>query len=200
VNSRILLISLMVAAPSTAGAGHGLMSAFGDVERLPNPGRTPDQIAYVFDRWEEHARLALASTATARYILSLQFAREKLAEIESLVRRNIIVSTHVAIAAYTEYIGIAAREIATLDKQTQRNFDQQYAIALLEHQYVMSVNYLDLPRDSRRLISEVIDAASAQYELISPRLDDAFKATLFFKLDEVRWSWEVAQQADKQGL
>ena len=77
---------------------------------------------------------------------------------------------------------------------------QQYAIALLEHQYVMSVNYLDLPRDSRRLISEVIDAASAQYELISPRLDDAFKATLFFKLDEVRWSWEVAQQADKQGL
>ncbi len=64
----------------------------------------------------------------------------------------------------------------------------------------MSVNYLDLPRGSRPLISEVIDAAIVQYELISPRLSDAFKASLFFKLEEVRWSWEVAQQADEQGL
>ena len=200
MNLRVVLISITLAVPSTASAGHGLMKAFGDVEWLPNPGRTPDQIGYVFDRWEEHARLALASTSTERYTLSLQFAREKLAEVESLVKRNEIEPTQIAIADYREYIAIAAREITTLDASTQREFNQQYAIALLEHRYIMSVNYLDLPRGSRPLISEVIDAAIVQYELISPRVGDAFKASLFFKLEEVRWSWEVAQQADEQGL
>ena len=200
MNLRNALISITLAVPLTASAGHGLMKAFGDVEWLPSPGRTPDQIGYIFDQWEEHARLALASTSAERYTLSLQFAREKLAEIEFLVRRNEIESAHVPIADYREYIAIAAREIATQDTLTQRKFNQQYAIALLEHRYIMSVNYLDLPRRTRPLISRVIDAAIVQYELISPRLGDAFKASLFFKLEEVRWSWEVAQQADEQGL
>jgi hypothetical protein len=197
---RILVMGLTLAGPPAANAGHGLMNAFGEVEWLPDPGRTPDQIGYTFDLLAERAHLALAATETERYTLAVQFAAEKLAEIEALVKQNHTEPAHVAVAAYREYIGTAAGAIAEHDTTVTGNLDQRFAIALLEHQYVMSVNYLDLPRTSRTIIAGVIEAASDQYTRLLTTLDDAFKASLFFKEEEVRWSWEVAQQADQQGL
>jgi hypothetical protein len=50
------------------------------------------------------------------------------------------------------------------------------------------------------VISAVINAATAHYDALTPILTRAFKASQFFKEEEVRWSWETAQQADEQGL
>lgn len=200
MNIRILIIGVTLFAAPAANAGHGLMRAFGEVEWLSDPGRTPDQIGYAFDIWAERARLALAATETERYTLALQFAREKLAEIDAVVKQNQTESSPLAIAAYRKYIATAADVIAGQESTATGDLDQRFAIALLEHQYIMSVNYLDLPRESRPIIGRVIEAAIEEYTLLLTTLDDAFKASLFFKEEEVRWSWEVAQQADQQGL
>lgn len=200
MNIRALVVGLTLACTQVAHAGHGLMKAFGEVEWLSDPGRTPDQIGYAFDLWGERARLAVASNPAERYMLGLQFAREKLAEIDAAIKQNRAPSADVAIVAYRKYIGIAADVVATEGAIRSSELAQKFAIALLEHQYIISVNYLDLPRESRPIIAQVIEAAVAEYERNSPRLNEAFKATLFFKEEEVRWSWEVAQQADRQGL
>ena len=47
-------------------AGHGFMNSFEDVEWLPEPGTTPDQIGYRLDNWHEQASLAIETDPQAR--------------------------------------------------------------------------------------------------------------------------------------
>jgi len=200
MNPRPAICALALCWIGTAYAGHGFMNSFADIEWLPDPGRTPDQLGYVFDTWDERARLVLASTRTERYTMSLQFAREKLAEVEAMVRQRKTAAAKTASAAYRYYIDAAAAALAEGDESLAGNLGERFAKSLLEHRYIMSVNYLDLPRGSRTVIGDIMAAASAHYERLTPQLDAAFKESLFFKEEEVRWSTELAQRADAQGL
>ena len=200
MNPRTIIFGLALSWIGAAYAGHGFMNSFADIEWLPDPGRTPDQFGYVFDTWEERARLALASTATDRYTMSLEFAREKLAEVEAMVRQRKTAAARIASAAYRYYIDSAAAALDEEDESLTGDLGERFAKSLLEHRYIMSVNYLDLPRGSRTVIGDVMIAASAHYERLTPQLDAAFKESLFFKEEEVRWSTELAQRADAQGL
>ena len=191
---RAAVVGLLVTlALPPADAGHGLMNAFADIEWLPDPGRTPASPDYALDRAAESARLAIAD-APGRFALLLGFLREKLAEVDAMVRAERGAAASVAVAAYRDYLERAAA-LATSDDAAR-----SLASALLEHQYIMSVNYLDLPRGARQVIAEVMTAAAGHYERLRDALPRAFREAQFFKEEEVRWSWETAQQADAQGL
>ncbi len=194
----IAMLALMHAA--TVDAGHGFMNAFNDIEWLPAPGRTPDQLAYRLDLLDERARLALAGTPAAAFDLSLAFAREKLAEVAALVRREQAQAAPPAIAAYRDYLARAAAAITGSAAAERAGLRERFALALLEHRYLVSVDYLDLPRGARGVIAELVTAAEGHYTSLRSELPRAFRDTLFFKEEEVRWSWEMAQQADAQGL
>src|SRR5262245_56449498 len=56
-----LLVSLGLS--SAAFAGHGFASAFGTMEWLPEPGRTPDSAWYRLDAVREESQLLLSRTA-----------------------------------------------------------------------------------------------------------------------------------------
>jgi hypothetical protein len=189
----VLATLLVLCSLPPAEAGHGLMNAFADIEWLPEPGRTPANPDYVLDRAAESARLAMADDA-GRFALLLELLREKLAEVDAMVRANLRAEAAVAVTAYRDYLERAAALAATDDAA------RTLAGALLEHQYIMSVNYLDLPRDARPVIAEVMTAAGEHYERLRDALPRAFREAQFFKEEEVRWSWETAQQADLQDL
>lgn len=185
---------------SLAQAGHGFMNSFADVEWLPEPGRTPDQFGYRLDNWHEQAALTIETDVSRRFALSLEFAREKLAEIEAMVVTNQPQAARSALAQYASYLEVAEDSLLAHTSEQREEFRLRYAKALLEHQYVLSVNYLDLPRTSRSVMLEAMKTAGKSYKPVAEQLERKVKASLFFKEEEVRWSTELAEQADIQGL
>ncbi|MFT4564893.1 MAG: hypothetical protein ACI9BW_004663 [Gammaproteobacteria bacterium] len=198
--NRTLLLTLVLTHSTATFAGHGFMNSFDDIESLPDPGTTPDEIGYQVDSWQEQAQLAIASGPEERYVLALELCREKIAEIEAMVVEDNASAAKTAVDAYTRHLNTAAQELESHSEATQVSLNLEFANTLLEHQYVLSVNYLDLPREARVLMLEAIRVADGRYRKVSSLLDRKVKESLFFKEEKVRWSTEVAEQADIQGL
>ena len=179
------------------------MTAFGNVEWLPEPGRTPDQAGYVLDAWHEAGRLWLAATQNQVVERALGFAREKLAEAEAMVAADDADAARVAVEYYWLYV--ARAEHAALSTAPSRSGDDAdelveiVATGLLEQQYILTVLYPDLPATSRSVIRDVLDEAQQRYETIADRLPRAVRGPLVFKENEVRWSIEMALRADETG-
>lgn len=187
-----------------AFAGHGMMTAFGNVEWLPEPGRTPDQAGYVLDAWHEAGQLWLAATSSQVVERALGFAREKLAEIEAMIAAEDTDAARVAVEYYWLYIARAEQAALSTSSssRTEGGTDELVevvAVALLEQQYILTVLYPDLPATSRSVIRDVLDEAQQRYEAIADRLPRAVRGPLVFKENEVRWSIEMALRADETG-
>jgi len=186
-----LALALCCAA---AQAGHGLINSFADIEWLPPPGTTPDSVAWSLDRADEALRLRLASTDAARLALLREHARERLAEVDAMVRAGEPAAAARAGEAYASILDAMTDLLGDADSQRRQAED------LLAHQYMLSTNYLDLPRDARRAILPVIESAAVRYARLARELPQRTRDALFFKEEEVRWSRDMAVAADEQGL
>lgn len=186
----------------TIFAGHGMMTAFGNVEWLPEPGRTPDQAGYVLDAWHEAGRLWLAATPSQVVERALGFAREKLAEAEAMIMVENVDAARVAVEHYWRYVAHAERAaLSAPPSRTESGADELVevvAVALLEQQYILTVLYPDLPATSRSVIRDVLDEAQQRYEAVADRLPRTVRGPLVFKENEVRWSIEMALRADEE--
>ncbi len=197
---RPAVVSALLLHATLAAAGHGMLNSFAGIEWLPEPGLTPDSMTYPFDGWRERADLRLTGVPTARVDLALRFAREKLAETRAMVIAGNAAAARRAITAYRAHLAracAAAREIADPARQAAVEL---VATALLEHQYIMSTEYVDLPRGTRPVIAHIIATAQARYGELARELPRRRRDALFFKEEEVRWSWDMALAADEQGL
>jgi len=194
--SLSLSLSVCLSLLSTAHAGHGFASAFGNIEWLPDPGRTPDSALYRLDAVREASTLMLARTSTEKVQLCLTFAREKLAELEAMVKAENAPAAATAAERYQGYLDRAEQFVRneTNDKET---LDEQMANALLEHQYILSVIYPELPVGTRAVALQTITTAHEHYQEIAKRLSPKKKGALFFKEEEVRWSVDMATRADE---
>src|SRR5262244_1752658 len=148
---------LLLLVPQASLAGHGFMSAFGNIEWLPEPGRTPDSSWYELDAWQEEGKLLLTRDPEAKVHLCLTFAREKLAELEAMIKAENTPAAEIAAGRYREYVDRAQRLIneqtGTMSKET---LAEVMANALLEHQYILSVIYEELPASTRAVVPRVI--------------------------------------------
>jgi len=193
------LISLLILLASyTAFAGHGFMSAFGNVEWLSKPGRTPDSAWYHLDTWYEEGQLWLAEMPQEKFQLSLAFAGEKLAEAESMLNVQNTAAAQIATDQYWSYIDRAEQV-----EMSQGNVElvERLATALLEHQYILTIIYTELPElplESRSVLREVFTIAQKRYATIANRLPRKKRGALFFKEEEVRWSIEMAIRTDEE--
>ena len=174
------------------------MSAFGNIEWLPEPGRTPDSPWYRLDAWQEEGKLLLARDPEAKTRLCLSFAREKLAELEAMVKAENAPAAEIAAGRYRDYVDRAQRIISEgTEPTTKETLTEVMASALLEHQYILSVIYEDLPAGARAVVPRVIAAAQERYQDITKLLSPKKKGALFFKEEEVRWSVQMATRADE---
>ncbi len=185
-----------------AWAGHGFVTAFGDIEWLPEPGRTPDSAWYQLDAWSETGQLWLATTARQTVDLSLGFAREKLAEAEAMLTAQDAAAAQVALDQYWYYIDRAEQ---ALPPATDRQEEATIALVetltthLLEHQYILTIIHTDLSVASRGILREVLTTAQKRYPRIADRLPRKKRGALFFKEEEVRWSVEMALRENEGG-
>lgn len=191
------LMVLLCTAPVLAG--HSFMTAFGNIEWLPEPGRTPDSIWYGLDAIQEEGKLLLAGDSAAKLQLCLSFAREKLAELEAMVKTENAQAAQIAADRYQAYIARAKTLIDEQSDQAKKEaLAENMANALLEHRYILSVDYPDLPASTRMPILKVAADAGEQYQEVVKLLSPKKKGALFFKEEEVRWSLQMAERADEE--
>lgn len=183
----------LLASTLAAQAGHGSISAFGDPDALPKPGRTPDQADYAEDRIEESARLEATTEAYPRYALCQEIAHEKLAELVFMVRADDEAAAQVALAEYTHYVALAWEALNAITMKSAPYIAGHFFNSLLEHQYVASLNYVDAP--APRALLKDLDALASDYQQRTlPLTPPDFVATTLAKQDEVRLSWEFADR------
>lgn len=195
---RYCLLCFLLLVPEATFAGHGFMSAFGNIEWLPEPGRTPDSSWYSLEAWQEEGKLLLARDPEAKTRLCLSFARKKLAELEAMVKAENAAAAEIAAGRYQAYVDRAQRIInESTEPATKEALAEIMATALLEHQYILSVIYEELPAGTRAVVPRVIATAQARYQDITKLLPPKKKGALFFKEEEVRWSVQMATRADE---
>lgn len=187
-----LLLCFFLSSP--VFAGHGFSSSFGNIEWLPEPGRTPDSVLYRLDAAREEGQLFLAQTDEAKIRLCLTFAREKLAELEAMVKAEKAEAAQSAVERYRLYMD-RAQQLTTDSTSGKESLADLMANALLEHQYMLSVIYEELPASTRAVVLEIIAAAQEKYQVLAKLLSPKKKGALFFKEEEVRWSVQMAMRA-----
>jgi hypothetical protein len=192
------LLLAMALLPATSFAGHGLLNSFGDLQWLPPPGRTPDQWNYVLDTWREQAALLMADTPQAEFALCLAYMRDKLADLEAMVGRDKREAANIAVDDYRAYRGRALKLIDKAPADGAMALRERLARSLLEHQYMLSVDYPDLPAAPRALVASLIDEIAQRYAELRAQLPRATAEALFFKEEEVRWSWEMGKRAQEE--
>ena len=200
MKARLLACIVCTLAITASHAGHGLMNSFADVEWLPDPGVTPDQIAYLFDRIDESTELQFAGSPDEKIALCLEFAREKLAETSAMIKDHEGDAASFAMRLYGDYLARVSAIVEGADPSRAAERRHRFINALLEHIYIMSVDYLDMPLEIRTRLSPLFGTAMRHYEAHSGRLPKGEKEAFFFKEEEIRWSLEMTQQADKQRI
>lgn len=193
-----LLLTLFLGV-TDALAGHGFVSTFGNIEWLPDPGRTPDSVWYQLDTVKEEGQLLLAEDNADKVSLYLSFAREKLAEIEAMVKIEDKAAAETAVERYRVYL-TRARQLIASGVEDKESLAERMATALLEHQYIFSVIYEELPATPRIVVPIVIGVAQQHYTDVVQFLSRKKKGALFFKEEEVRWSVRMVLRADEGNI
>ncbi|MSR15450.1 MAG: hypothetical protein EXR86_13005 [Gammaproteobacteria bacterium] len=176
------------------------MNSFAGIEWLPSPGLTPESWRYRTDSWQESVLLWRAKSPLDEVTISERIAREKLAELEAMIRAGNLAAAEISIDHYRHYIQHAEAALAKVAPQASADVTLKFATALLEHQFIITSDYLDLPRDSRRVAAGMIETAAKAYANLRAQLPRRIQESLFFKEEEVRWSRQQAEGADAQGL
>ncbi|MCS6924707.1 MAG: DUF5667 domain-containing protein [Candidatus Binatia bacterium] len=189
------LLMVVVWSPGVTSAGHGFLTAFGNIEWLPDPGYTPDSPWYPLDTWQEAGQLLLAPRPEEKIRLCVTFAREKLAELEAMVSAHNSNAAAHAVSRYRAYLEQAGQLLGDdlVDRESSAAF---VANALLEQQYILSLIYEDLPVGVRAGVLRVLAVAQEHYTQVAALLSAGKKGALFFKEEEVRWSVQMAMRVD----
>ena len=199
VAEALLLVIIFRAAP--AAAGHGMVTSFAAIEWLPEPGRTPDEYFYFLDGWKEARELAAAQTSKQTVDVSLRIAREKLAELEAMVRARNGAAAEIAADRYRALVADALRPLrpetgAPPEVSETAELARSLCQALLEHRYILSVDYETLPEEFRGVLIGVVEEADAAYRTAAAHLARKDRDPFSFKENEVRWSVRAGMQAN----
>lgn len=198
---RVGAAVLCVALSLRVYAGHGFMNSFADIEWLPDPGCTPDSVCYFLDTGVEHVLLLLARWRGSALPFALTTAREKLAETSAMIKAHNEHAANRASGRYLALIGAAQDAVLRTAQATRGAARARFMNATLEHVYILSVDYVDMPLAIRHdVLQPVFDAAMANYGEARAALIEAEHKALFFKEEEIRWSLEMTTQADVQGI
>jgi hypothetical protein len=191
---RIVVLFLLSAFAASVQAGHGLMNAFADVSPLPAPGLTPANVFWRLDRLAERTELYFDATPTEQLARRLASTRERLAEVDLLLRQPDLPSASEAVHAY----GLALDALLDANASTpalDSTARPQIAQELLEHQYLLAQGYVDLSEPAQRLATELMAIMQTRYATVRAGLLPGVAESFFFKEEEIRWSWEMAVRA-----
>ena len=192
-NSRMPTVFVLSALLSfSAHGGHGFYNSFATIEWLNNPGGTPENLFYSAEIFTENFNLSRAKNLQARHKLSLKYAEEKLAESVSLFTRDRLSAATRSTLLYIKYLDDSQKTALQLIKTENHELIQNLAERLLQHQYILSVEAIQLSDKSYIAAVQLNKAIKIRYETIIANTSRDFQDSHFFKKEEVKWSWETS--------
>ncbi|MGB0636668.1 MAG: DUF5667 domain-containing protein [Gammaproteobacteria bacterium] len=193
---KYLVLAISLAAPGYINAGHGFFNSFEGVPWLPKPGLMPDQFVYFIDEAIEKFQTSSHVDSLDSKKKHLAFAEEKLAEGVTLLKNN-NTSHHARIEKnYAHYLKNLNQSFSINQSADETNYQQYCADRLLQHMYILSIEVLDSDRSTAKHFLSLNEIASEYYLGLIENLSRDFFDSHFFKKEEVKWSWEIALEAD----
>ncbi len=193
----LLAAALAATVAWPAAAGHGFMNSFADIEPLPAAGTTPDSRAWPLERLQERTLRYFAATPALAVAQAERNARERLAEFLEVARATQADLTMRAAQAYREDMAWALAALPTEPGRETDRLRRRLAQSLLEQQYLLSLAWFDIARPARAEAETLGEWMQASYTRLRTQLSRGVAESLFFKEEEVRWSWEMAVRGEE---
>ena len=176
----------------SAHGGHGFYNSFATIEWLKSPGSTPENLFYSAEVFVEDFSLSRAKTLQVRHKISLDYAEEKLAESISLFATDSLLAAARSTQLYAKYLDDSQKTALQLMKIENHELIQNLAERLLQHQYILSVEAIQLSDKSYIAAVQLNKAIKIRYEAAIANTSRDFQDSHFFKKEEVKWSWEAS--------
>ena len=197
---KCLLAAFLLVAAQTATAGHGLMNSFGGIAWLPIVQTLPDSPRYRLESWRDALRLRIESSPAEVFSLAIAQSRHRLAVAEAAARAERKTLVGRALADWGDCVSAAESAVLQLPVGEQEPARRRLANELLEQQYIVATDYMDLPRSVRVSLQAFFEAASERYAKLTAALPRTTRESLFFREEEIRWARQQTLAADEQGL
>ena len=192
-NSRMPTVFMLSALLSfSAHGGHGFYNSFATIEWLNNPGGPPVNLFYSAEVFVEDFNLSRAKNLQARHNLSLKYAEEKLAESVFLFTRGRLSAATRSTLLYIKYLDDSQKTALQFIKTENHQLIQNLAERLLQHQYILSVEAMQLSGKSYIEAVQLNKTMGIRYANIIANTSRDFQDSHFFKKEEVKWSWEAS--------
>ena len=177
------------------------MNSFGGIEWLPTVDALPGSVGYRLRQAQEAVRAQVASSPAEALALAVERSRHGLAAAEATVRDGQPALLRQSLADWAEGLDAAEQALALGPAAGQETARLRLANELLEQQYIVATDYLDLPRRARAVLQQAFfDAAAARYARLRAALPRSRIESLFFREEEIRWARQQTLAADEQGL
>ncbi len=129
-----------------------------ETTELPNPGITPDSPLYFFDELAEQIALRFTFREEARVQKALQYAEERLAEMNCMMARNNVRATIRALSGYNDRINAAVEAVETSGNQGNR-IRAMVALAMAKHTVIFDDVVGEIPEEARETMTQTRERA-----------------------------------------
>ena len=130
---------------------------------LPASGITPDSHFYFADKWAEHLALMFTFKAEDKVPKALQYAGERLAEVNAMLARNRVKEATEANRGYQNCLETAAQY---MERAGQKGVDtsEMVALAASKHLEFLNDSMADAPENARMVLTQTRESASTCQE------------------------------------
>ena len=113
---KLIIIAVIVGLALTIALSGNALANESD-PALPDPGITPDNPFYFLDNWSKQISLAFTFNAENKALKALDYADERLAEIQEMINRNKIKAAEKAANGYDKYLENAEENMERANRQ-----------------------------------------------------------------------------------
>ena len=152
--STFLLLCILALTFCFGGAAYAQ-----EEEGLPNHGITPDSAFYFADKWAEQLALMLTFKAENKVTKALQYAVERLAEVDAMLAQN---KEGAAIKATNVYNNRLATAIQAMHQAGEKGIDTSETVALAASKHLEFLNdsMADAPENAQMILTQTRARAS----------------------------------------
>lgn len=127
-------------------------------EVLPDPGITPDSPFYFADKWSKQLALMFTFKAENKVQKALQYAEERLAEVDTMITRNRVKEATEANNEYHNYLAVATQY---MERAQNNGIDSSETITLAVSKHLGFVNdsIAGAPENAQMILTQTRERA-----------------------------------------
>ncbi len=161
----------------------------GALFELPVPGITPDSIYYPLDTLAEKIVLFFAFNPEKKIEKSMQYAEEKLAEMDKMVSEGKIKMAEKALRNYQNYTAVCAGQVRLIEYEEDKSLRaESIAERILEYENLILNNWQDESQareENRETLQNTINASRQRVEDLLSLMPEAQQNNVKQQQDEI---------------